>query len=519
MHLANLAHFRSQAPPEQAHPVNTPSNKDIINDATHHLLAALSGRASVPYLEEARHNSPPLDIGIDWHLMEARDEGHLSMSAEQQAVTLISQRILEHFDLPASDEESDECLDTQSEPGNEPEVVVINDPADHTPDACPHKHHAQDQEWTSHFWFPWPDCIVHHLLVSLKHTMVNNVDNVPSVKSMQTLNLALQKMCRIDSIPYDSALGHKCVLMQTRTSLLCAKDFNPQEMANPKVQPHLSFYPEDSGTTLSEAHQGQCWLKELPDDIYGPALLQDGRCCMEAVVNETHSGWHIIKSEDFVVPATKFLKDFVLLQNDAHEMYGSLNPSHIIDIVDMKTLASALWTYTNPMLGNCWRAKAQGSRCVVFPVWLYCDDTSGNVSKKWNEHNSFLMTPAGLPHEQSQNEYNIHFLSRSEGIWAWNAVLQEPVLVIPEVLALLGDNPMQSEFACHIGLRGKLFCHAGWVKGTDVMDADDGGPGPKPPGRRDDGDGSSNSDAGSAAGSEPGSDHLDASTSEAGGDK
>ena len=28
---------------------------------------------------------------------------------------------------------------------------------------------------------------------------------------------------------------------------------------------------------------------------------------------------------------------------------------------------------------------------------------------------------------------------------------------------------MQSEFACHIGLKGKLFCRACWVKGTDAQ--------------------------------------------------
>jgi ribulose-5-phosphate 4-epimerase/fuculose-1-phosphate aldolase len=44
---------------------------------------------------------------------------------------------------------------------------------------------------------------------------------------------------------------------------------------------------------------------------------------------------------------------------------------------------------------------------------MYCDDTSGNLSKKWNEHNSFLFTPAGLPRTEAQKEFNIHFLSTS----------------------------------------------------------------------------------------------------------
>lgn len=59
--------------------------------------------------------------------------------------------------------------------------------------------------------------------------------------------------------------------------------------------------------------------------------------------------------------------------------------------------------------------------------------------------------------------------AQHSGIWAWDIVLQEAVLVIPSVLALLGDNPMQSEFACHIGLRGKFFCRACWVKGSDAL--------------------------------------------------
>lgn len=37
---------------------------------------------------------------------------------------------------------------------------------------------------------------------------VNDVDDVPSVKSMQTLNAMLQRMCGVDSIKYKGELGH-----------------------------------------------------------------------------------------------------------------------------------------------------------------------------------------------------------------------------------------------------------------------------------------------------------------------
>lgn len=64
--------------------------------------------------------------------------------------------------------------------------------------------------------------------------------------------------------------------------------------------------------------------------------------------------------------------------------------------------------FTNP-----WRVKANGRRVLSFLMWLYCDDTSGNVSKKWNKHNSFLFTAAGLPRSHTHQEYNVHFLATS----------------------------------------------------------------------------------------------------------
>ena len=72
------------------------------------------------------------------------------------------------------------------------------------------------------------------------------------------------------------------------------------------------------------------------------------------------------------------------------------------------------WMYTkDPTQGNDWRVKAKGHRVVALMMWLYCDDTSGNLSKKWNKHNSFLWTPAGLPRHMAQKQYNVHFLSTS----------------------------------------------------------------------------------------------------------
>ena len=67
------------------------------------------------------------------------------------------------------------------------------------------------------------------------------------------------------------------------------------------------------------------------------------------------------------------------------------------------------WRYTNPVLGNRWRVLAKGHRTLALPLWLYCDDTSGNTSKKWNEHNIFLFTLAGLPREHASKESTFIF--------------------------------------------------------------------------------------------------------------
>ncbi|KAF8173028.1 hypothetical protein K438DRAFT_1940336 [Mycena galopus ATCC 62051] len=480
---------------------------------------------------------------IVWGLI-GDDEADIPMTAEEQAVAQIASGILQRFDeLPGSDDELEERSVASDDHLEEPLVPEIpTSPGENTHQ--PRKRaRTTETDTLSKFWFPWHDRITCTLdiLMHLPRSVfshLNEVDDVPSVKSMQTLNAAIQKMCGIDTIAYNGALGHKYFVNSLAqiiarvglksVSKIATSLITVQEMSNPKLRPHLSFYPEDSGPKLSEARQGQCWLNEIPDDqttpmlrigadnyfIHEPAMLRDGKFCMptrwftkdgqyyancwemSSVASDKGSGWRVLlKAQPLVVPASEFLKKFPAFQRDAAH-YNIPDPTCIIDVFDEALNTSSKWTHTDPKVGNLWRARAKGHRVVCFPLWVYCDDTSGNVSKKWNEHNSFLATPAGLPRAEAQKEYNIHFLSTSNiapplemldgivdqlelsiaqenGVWAWDVVLMEPVLVIPPVLALLGDNPMQSEFACYIGLRGKLFCRACWVKGTDVSDPAD----------------------------------------------
>ena len=98
-----------------------------------------------------------------------------------------------------------------------------------------------------------------------------------------------------------------------------------------------------------------------------------------------------------------------------------------------------------------------------------------------------LLSNSSTLFADSYDVYNAHTngfrQGQSEGFWAWDIVDQAMILVIPVVLAILGDNPMQSEIACHVGLTGKFFCRVCKVKGREGAAArglDDSSDGPRP---------------------------------------
>ncbi|KAH9825054.1 hypothetical protein DFH28DRAFT_846444, partial [Melampsora americana] len=117
---------------------------------------------------------------------------------------------------------------------------------------------------------------------------------------------------------------------------------------------------------------------------------------------------------------------------------------------------------------NKWRKKAQGRVIRHVPITLYSDDTSGNVSKKWNKHMSVYFTLSGLSPDLTNQEFNIHFLTTSNcasaldlldevvdeindlavnGLVAYDHSLGEDVLAMVVVLCHLGDSPMHAEIS------------------------------------------------------------------------
>ena len=128
--------------------------------------------------------------------------------------------------------------------------------------------------------------------------------------------------------------------------------------------------------------------------------------------------------------------------------------------------------------------KAKGRPVVSVPLLLYSDDFSGNRTKKWNCFNVWCLMLAGLPKALHAQRENIHLMSASnkvpvlqminatvedllvlqEGIFMFNAYLQQEVLVIAPVLAVMGDNPRALETARHLTGNPNKFCGQCMVK-------------------------------------------------------
>ncbi|KAF8490031.1 hypothetical protein JB92DRAFT_3090621 [Gautieria morchelliformis] len=317
---------------------------------------------------------------------------------------------------------------------------------------------------------------------------INSAAQVPSVNQVKVVRDSMQRMGGVNSIHNIGTLGHTYYILDIGHIIA-------DEFANPKVRQFLEFYPWDSGQGVTQTWEFAQWLTEA-DPTYltpmvwvgiqdyftsEPCLLKDGSMTPMHLNNQW--GWVIEKNHDILFDTEELLLNFPEFDG-AYRARGLPAPAAIWGDEELVRK----WDHSLP---NRWQTLADGHRVFACPIWLYCDDTSGNRSKKWNEHYSYLFALAGLPRDQWQRDFNVHFACTSNvaaplemlegvveqlekiglhGVWAYDCVLQEMVLFFVPVHGMLGDNPMQSEFASHIGLRGKFFCRCCWAKGHDVED-------------------------------------------------
>ncbi|KII95863.1 hypothetical protein PLICRDRAFT_98567, partial [Plicaturopsis crispa FD-325 SS-3] len=350
------------------------------------------------------------------------------------------------------------------------------------------------------------------------------INGLPSVKQVKNHREQILNVAGLASEMHEGELGSFYVVNSW------AKIFQ-HEFANPQVRPHISVYAEHSGPKMGEARQAERWRDEVDGLLAGPmARDSSGRdyfvneICFAnidslgtatavlpvrwyekdgALWAQVHRVLLTSDGDAFVIdardgghmdlPLTAFFLSVVeLLDPVTQRRYGIPSPNNlrgqrtgILRTDDPRTPPDP---WDQPAV-NPWREIAKGRRVYSLPLWLYCDDTSGNISKKWNKHNSILFTLAGLPRKYTQMLYNIHFgctsnlasplemmeafeqmleEARKEGIEVWDSKLDELVLLIPWILAFQGDNPMSSEFASHVGMGGKCFCRICHVRGPDA---------------------------------------------------
>ena len=154
--------------------------------------------------------------------------------------------------------------------------------------------------------------------------------------------------------------------------------------------------------------------------------------------------------------------------------------------------------------------KGRPFYCVWIKMWD--DNVSGNCSKHWNKHWNWYLAHAGLPRRLLHQEYFVCFVSTSphasvleqasriceqiryvmrhtsqitlislsprsteQGSVAFDCEQKEEIMFTIGIFSLPADNPMQSELASHIGLKGNLFCHWCTVGGTQQQKSSEEG--------------------------------------------
>ncbi|KAI8826980.1 uncharacterized protein EV422DRAFT_502697 [Fimicolochytrium jonesii] len=292
-----------------------------------------------------------------------------------------------------------------------------------------------------------------------------------------------------------------------------------QDVANPVVMRHLRTFSEDVESGISELCHSQRWKTDpclrLPMVRHGGnsyfigdfatadgTLLhikrfftRKGQLWLEGQKMRLDvSGYWITDIEVLRPVATltsQLTPEFEERKLGGHELVGfkssRRNKSRIYEDDERSSILSP--HHLKIVIGN--------RRVIITPLILYCDDVSGNRSKKWNCHYNWCFQLAGLPFKYCQMDYNTHFIATSNcaspldigklvvndirnglerGVLAYDARLMEEVVVIGYTFCVEGDNPMHNELTSMIDIKNdlhqllQLSMARSWRETKDTLD-------------------------------------------------
>ncbi|KAH9814314.1 hypothetical protein DFH28DRAFT_1108148 [Melampsora americana] len=229
---------------------------------------------------------------------------------------------------------------------------------------------------------------------------------------------------RLNIIRWESSLQNPCYG-------LSIKEIVAQELANPIVTKHLVFIPEyEPNGQIDRLSQSKKWPEEfswkqrvqMVPSVNGHFFLYEPVC-------QTSGQWivPIFFFQQSGRVYAKCLKALIVSQGTNSELKiivdscKEFNSSFLITVSIESLKETFIDSKDNqglPLEGRCGGVMYQrnhandGYHKIPLPnPWR--NDTSGNVSKKWNKHMSYYFTLSGLPPGMTNQEYNIHFLATS----------------------------------------------------------------------------------------------------------
>lgn len=280
-------------------------------------------------------------------------------------------------------------------------------------------------------------------------------------------------------------------------------DILKHELANPHVMSQLRSMAEDTGAMLRELYHAGKWQRS--PECQAPMAIVNGRHFFIEEFVTLDDGHHayvrrfFISAEDTYAEVSDVTLDgdgIYYLDEDTAPIPACrlLSRAQFLPVSDQRIPGHRYLGGTRRGLqrvhharqklqqlcdDNHLKDRAYGRRIINVPIVLFSDDMSGNQSKRWNKHEVWYCYLGGLPFAEAQKEFNIHFLGTSnvcssmellppimdeivgavqEGFVAYDSIAHEEVFVVGTVLCCLGDNPMGSVFASHVGMKGSLPC-------------------------------------------------------------